>query len=78
LIHFYKRCLSDDRMPKVYIGGLPLDCDQDTIINLLEERQIDGHQSVEIKRGGYAFVQFREERQAVNAVTELNGSSAQN
>jgi len=60
-------------MPKVYIGGLPLDCNQDTIINLLEERQVDGHQSVEIKRGGYAFVQFREERQAVNAVTELNG-----
>jgi len=60
-------------MPKVYIGGLPPDIDQPAILSLLEDKNLRGHQSVEIKRGGYAFVQFGEEREAERAVAVLHG-----
>ena len=67
-------CTGDEAtMPKVYIGGLAPNCDRKTLLSLLAEKEVIGHQAVEIKRGGYAFVQFESLGTAVAAVEKLNG-----
>jgi len=60
-------------MHKVYLGGLPGDCDQPDLVRLLEEYQVRGYQGIETRRGGYAFIQFNQQQEAISAVSKLNG-----
>ena len=62
-------------MHKVYLGGLPGDCDQPDLVRLLEEYQVRGYQGIETRRGGYAFIQFNQQQEAISAVSKLNGTS---
>ncbi len=58
---------------KIYVGGLPTDFDEAGIKELLKDKSLPEAETVLVKRGGYAFLEFHEQSQANEVISALDG-----
>ena len=59
-------------MAKIYIGGLPQEISEETLKSFLDQQKVV-HESLLIKKGGYAFVDLNTVEDAKEAIDKLNG-----
>jgi hypothetical protein len=67
-----------DGLVKIYVGGLPPDLEEDSLKSWLEEKNVPAAESVLVKRGGYAFLEFADQCRADEAITAIDGKNPQN
>lgn len=59
-------------MSKLYVGNLPMDCDESTLRQLFQDHNLSCT-TILVKRGGYAFVDCADQSVADRAIDKLNG-----
>ena len=60
-------------MAKVYIGNLPNDFEEDGLRSLLTEKSAPEAETVLVKRGGYAFLEYTEQSKADEVISLMDG-----
>ena len=60
---------------KVYVGNLPNDLEEDGLRSLLSEKSLPEAETVLVKRGGYAFLEFSEQIKADEVISLMDGKS---
>ena len=58
---------------KVYVGNLPNDLEEDGLRSLLSEKSLPEAETVLVKRGGYAFLEFSEQIKADEVISLMDG-----
>ena len=61
---------------KIYLGGLPPELDEDGLKSMLNDKNLPGAESVLVKRGGYAFLEFLDQAKADEVITLMDGESS--
>ena len=62
---------------KIYLGGLPPELDEDGLKSMLNDKNLPGAESVLVKRGGYAFLEFLDQAKADEVIALMDGESPQ-
>ena len=60
---------------KIYLGGLPPELDEDGLKSMLNDKNLPGAESVLVKRGGYAFLEFLDQAKADEVIALMDGES---
>ena len=58
---------------KIYVGALPPDLDEDALRILLNEKNLPEAETVLVKRGGYAFLEFTDQPKADEVIAVIDG-----
>ena len=58
---------------KIYLGGLPPELDEDGLKSMLNDKNLPGAESVLVKRGGYAFLEFLDQAKADEVIALMDG-----
>ena len=61
------------KVTKIYVGGLPTDLEEDELKAMLTDKGVPEAESVLLKRGGYAFLEFADQSMADEAIAAVDG-----
>ena len=63
----------ESSLVKIYLGGLPQEFDENGLKSMLNDKNLPEAESVLVKRGGYAFLEFGDQSKADEVIAILDG-----
>ena len=71
--HLESDMSSPTSLVKIYLGGLPPELDEEGLKSMLNDKNLPGAESVLVKRGGYAFLEFLDQAKADEVIALMDG-----
>ena len=71
--HLESDMSSPTSLVKIYLGGLPPELDEEGLKSMLNDKNLPGAESVLVKRGGYAFLEFLDQAKADQVIALMDG-----